>query len=59
MGDEAADPAAPGQGLRRWSRPRVSPISPRLSLLLIGGVAIGGLACMCLAVAALAIWRAT
>lgn len=33
-------------------------LSPRMSLLLIGGVAFGGLTCMCVLVAGLALWRA-
>jgi len=30
---------------------------PRLVILLIGGVAMGGIVCMCLAVAAVAYWQ--
>ena len=30
---------------------------PRLIILLIGGVSLGGIVCMCLAVAALAYWQ--
>ena len=36
-----------------------SRVSPRMSLLLIGGAAIAGIVVMCLAVVALAIWRAS
>jgi hypothetical protein len=32
-------------------------VSPTLSLILIGGAAFGGLVCMCLAVAVVAIWN--
>ena len=30
---------------------------PRLTILLIGGVALGGIVCMCLAIAVLAYWQ--
>jgi hypothetical protein len=49
---EEVDDASP-------DRQRAPKISPRLSLLLIGGVALGGIACMCAGVLALAIWQAT
>jgi hypothetical protein len=32
-------------------------ISPGLSVLLIGGVALGGIVCMCLGVLLLAFWK--
>jgi hypothetical protein len=34
-------------------------ISPRLSLLLIGGAAMAGIVVMCLAVVVLALWQAS
>jgi hypothetical protein len=39
--------------------PVASRVSPRMSLLLIGGAAIAGIVVMCLAVVALAIWHAS
>jgi hypothetical protein len=35
----------------------IGPIPPRLTLLLVGGSAMAGIACMCLAVTLLAIWK--
>jgi hypothetical protein len=47
------------EGARPATTPRRGAISPRLSLLLVGGVAMGGLVCMCLAVVVLAVWKGT
>ena len=60
MASDAGDPVLPEDGVAPSARrPRTSRISPRLSLLLIGGIALGGIGCMCLGVVALAIWQAT
>ena len=40
------------RGMRRWLGDR-----PRLVILLIGGIAMGGIVCMCLGVAAVAYWQ--
>lgn len=40
------------------TRPRRR-ISPRMSMLLVGGAALGGVACMCALIAVLALWGAS
>lgn len=50
----------PGVGAPAARSARSTPgLSPRISMLLVGGVALGGLAWMCALVAMLAIWRAS
>ena len=56
-GDEADDGIQADAELSR--PPPTSRISPRLSLLLIGGAAMAGIVVMCLAVVVLALWQAS
>ena len=56
-GSEGGGNGAAGSGPQGGRIRRLLGDRPRLTILLIGGAAMGGIVCMCLAVAVLAYWQ--